>query len=128
MLSRIKFCIIADEDNKEKIELLQKIKEELINNLKCKNVISYTSIKQNTMSVTKLKPDIFLFISDDIEEFEKYFEKLKNPFNTILITENLHTTFIQESVNISKEIIYAKLKIQEIIYRIQNCMKEINIA
>ena len=128
MFSRLKVCIVADEENNKELTLLNEVKEVLKKDMFCKSVISYTNLKQNTMNITKTKPDIYLFITDNYKEFEEYFEKLKRPINTILITENLHTTFIQESVNISKEIIYAKLKTQEIIFRLERFLKQENIA
>lgn len=128
MFSRLKICIVADEENNKELTLLNEVKEVLKKDMFCKSVISYTNLKQNTMNITKTKPDIYLFITDNYKEFEEYFEKLKRPINTILITENLHTTFIQESVNISKEIIYAKLKTQEILFRVERFLKQENIA
>ena len=128
MFSGLKICIVADEQNDKEVALLNEVKNTLKKDMFCKSVISYTNLKQNTMNITRTKPDIYLFITDNYKEFEEYFEKLKRPENTILITENLHTTFIQESVNISKEIIYAKLKIQEIIFRLERFLKQENIA
>lgn len=128
MFSGLKICIVADEQNDKELILLNEVKDALNKDKLCKSVISYTNLKQNTINITKTKPDIYLFITDNYKEFEEYFEKLKRPINTILITENLHTTFIQESVNISKEIIYAKLKTQEIIFRLERFLKQENIA
>lgn len=128
MFSRLKFCVIANEDKYKEMQLLNDIMNILEKDIGCKNVLKYTNLKQNTINITKTKPDIFLFITDDSQEFENYFTKLKRPSNTILITENLHTTFIQESVDISKEIIYAKLKTQEIINRLELFLKQENIA
>lgn len=128
MFSGLKICIVADEQNDKELILLNEIKDALKKDMLCKSVISYTNLKQNTMNISKTKPDIYLFITDNYKEFEEYFEKLKKPINTVLITENLHTTFIQESVNISKEIIYAKLKTQEIIFRLERFLKQENIA
>lgn len=128
MFSGLRICIVADEQNDKEVTLLNKVKNTLKKDMFCKSVISYTNLKQNTMNITRTKPDIYLFITDNYKEFEEYFKKLKRPENTILITENLHTTFIQESVNISKEIIYAKLKIQEIIFRLERFLKQENIA
>ena len=128
MFSGLKICIVADEQNDKELILLNEVKDVLKKDMLCKSVISYTNLKQNTMNISKTKPDIYLFITDNYKEFEEYFEKLKRPINTVLITENLHTTFIQESVNISKEIIYAKLKTQEIIFRLERFLKQENIA
>ena len=128
MFSGLKICIVADEQNDKELILLNEIKDALKKDMLCKSVISYTNLKQNTINISKTKPDIYLFITDNYKEFEEYFEKLKKPINAVLITENLHTTFIQESVNISKEIIYAKLKTQEIIFRLERFLKQENIA
>lgn len=128
MFSGLKICIVADEQNDKELILLNEVKDVLKKDMLCKSIISYTNLKQNTMNISKTKPDIYLFITDNYKEFEEYFEKLKRPINTVLITENLHTTFIQESVNISKEIIYAKLKTQEIIFRLERFLKQENIA
>ena len=128
MFSGLKICIVADEQNDKELILLNEVKDALKKDMLCKSVITYTNLKQNTMNISKTKPDIYLFITDNYKEFEEYFEKLKRPINTVLITENLHTTFIQESVNISKEIIYAKLKTQEIIFRLERFLKQENIA
>ncbi len=128
MFSGLKICIIADEQKDKELILLNEVKDALKKDMLCKSVITYTNLKQNTMNISKTKPDIYLFITDNYKEFEEYFEKLKRPINTVLITENLHTTFIQESVNISKEIIYAKLKTQEIIFRLERFLKQENIA
>ncbi len=128
MFSGLKICIIADEQKDKELILLNEVKDALKKDMLCKSVITYTNLKQNTMNISKTKPDIYLFITDNYKEFEEYFEKLKRPINTVLITENLHTTFIQESVNISKDIIYAKLKTQEIIFRLERFLKQENIA
>ena len=128
MFSGLKICIVADEQNDKELILLNEVQDVLKKDMLCNSIISYTNLKQNTMNISKTKPDIYLFITDNYKEFEEYFEKLKRPKNTVLITENLHTTFIQESVNISKEIIYAKLKTQEIIFRLERFLKQENIA
>jgi hypothetical protein len=60
----------------------------------------------------------YIFVIDDIEELGSYYKRLKTPQCSILITENLNTDFILESIEMTSEIIYGGSDIKNIVERI----------
>lgn len=128
MLSELKFCLVVDSMNNEKFEQSKQVGSRIKEIFSKSTVVTYSDMSQNTMLVTRLKPGFYIFFTDKLEEYEKYYERLKKPKYSILITENLHTDFISESVNISSEIIYGKADVDKIVDRIKKHILELRVA
>lgn len=128
MRDELKICIIADQNNLEKTNRAEEIFNELNNENRIKKIIKFSSIDKSISNISKLKPDAYLFLTDDIKEFNNYYKKLKKPDCSILITDNLETEFIQESINMSSEIIYGRSDMQNIIERIKKHIIEFEKA
>ena len=71
------------------------------------------------------KYDMYILLSDDIEDFELNFSKIKYKTNIILITKNLSESYISKVIVHVRDIIYAKNNIDTIMKRINKsiCIK-----
>lgn len=128
MQSELKICLVGDDSHEDKLIQIKQVEEKLKSVFGNSLITIYSDINKNTTPVTKLKPNIYVFFTDSLEEYEKYRQKLKNPKYSLLITDNLNATFISESVNISSEIIYGKAETDKIVQKIKNHILELCIA
>lgn len=118
MSSELKVCIVSDEKNLEKMNKAEEVEKGLINEHKNIKITKFNNIDQNISNISKIKPMAYIFVIDDIEELNSYYERLKKPECSILITENLHTDFILGSIEMTSEIIYGGSDIKNIVERI----------
>lgn len=85
---------------------------------------SIYEIKLLSRVTQKTNCDIYLVISDSIDEINKYFEKIKDKKKILLLTSNVEATHILNCINITKNITYLGNKCEIILDRISKLYEE----
>lgn len=67
---------------------------------------------------TRKKYDLYIFITDDIEDFNFSYSKIKPKSKPILITQNLGENYIKSVISYVTDIVYSKNNIEIIADRI----------
>lgn len=124
MFSDLKICIVNNKDNTETVNKSNEIVDLLNIEFRKPKVIRFNDINKNISVISRTKPNIYLFFTDNLHEYESFYEKLKRPSCSILITNNLNFSFIEKSINLSNDIIYAKNDTDNIVNEIKNYIKE----
>lgn len=107
----MKIAFVYSENNIEYNQFIQKIVEVL--ERKTNENIEYNQI---ISKVTRKKYDLYIVISNDIEDFEFNLSKIKD--KPLLITRKLRSAFIEKVIGCVKDIVYLDGKIDVISNRI----------
>lgn len=100
-------------------EFTEKIIEHL--RKRVKKEIEHTKI---ISKVTRKKYDLYVVISNDIEDFKFNLAKIKN--KPLLITNNLKSKFIENVIHDVLDIVYLQSKPEIIVNRIIGNMEKVN--
>ncbi|MEG2235430.1 MAG: hypothetical protein RR144_03210 [Clostridia bacterium] len=97
-------------DEKEYGELVKNIEN------KFKEYITELSVKITVKDKLNIrnKADVYIIISSDIEEVQNYSKSIKDKSKILILTENLSSSYIIKSVEITKNICYLKNEIDYI--------------
>lgn len=100
-----------------------KFVEEIVEGLKKRlnEEIEYTKI---ISKITRKKYDLYVVISNDIDDFKFNLSKIKN--SPLLITSNLQSKFIQDVLDDVLDIVYLQSKPAVIVNRIIGNMEKVN--
>lgn len=94
-------------------ESMKNIMKDTVINIVRKDKINY-----------RLKPDIYLILSDDYEEVDGYFEKIKDKNKSIVLTNNISSSNILNLIKNTKNVCYMKNDIGIIVRKIYNVYLE----
>lgn len=92
------------------------------------NKINFKSkvYKKNKITV-KAKADVYVIISNDINEIEIYFKNIKEKSRVCVLTDNLSSSYIVKLIGITKNICYLKNDTDVIIKKIYSlCLESCN--
>ena len=101
--------------------LIKDVIENLTNKIDKEKVVLERIINKST----RKKYDLYIFASNDIQDFKAVFEMIKCNDKVVLITENLSEEYITYAINNVIDIIYAKNNVETIIKRIIGSMNKI---
>ena len=107
-------------DNENYNEIVNKIEENI------KGLIKDTIInlsRKEKVNV-KSKTDIYVILSDDSEEVDIYFEKIKDKNKTIILTSNLSSSNILNLIKNTKNVCYMKNDVRILVKKIYNVYLE----
>ncbi len=107
---------IYNLENKEYEEITLKLEE------KIKSVMKDTIINILRLGKinNKLKPDIYAILSDDSDEVDRYFEKIKDTHKSIVLTNNISSSNILNLIKNTKNVCYMKNDIGILVRKIYN--------
>lgn len=115
----MKIAFVYSESYSNYNEFTEKIIECLKERLK--EEIEHTKI---ISKVTRKKYDLYVVISNDIDDFKFNLSKIKN--KPLLITNNLQSKFIEDVLDDVIDIVYLQSKPEIIVNRIIGNMEKIN--
>lgn len=101
-------------ENKEFDELTFKI-EESIKEIFFDKVVK---ISRKDKINSRLNPDVYVILSDDYDEVNKYYESSKIKGNCIVLTNNISSTNIRNMIKKTSYICYTKNDIETIVKKI----------
>ena len=107
-----------DKNNEYIIEKIHKLKDFIENRYNTYGIKLLSRITQKT------KCDIYVVISDNLEEITKYFEKVENKKKIILLTSKLEDSHILNCINITKNISFLGNKCEVIVDRVISLYEE----
>lgn len=68
----------------------------------------------------RLKPDVYVILSDNYEEVDVYFEKLKDKNKSIVLTNNISASNILNLIKSTKNVCYMKNDVEVLVRKIYN--------
>lgn len=95
--------------------------EEKIKNMMKDTIINI--VRKNKINY-RLKADVYVILSDDYEEVDVYFEKLKDKNKSIVLTNNISSSNILNLIKNTKNVCYMKNDIEVLIRKIYNVYLE----
>lgn len=107
-------------DNEDYSGIVNKI-EENIKELVKDTVINLS--RKDKINV-KVKADICVILSDDSEEVDIYFEKIRDKNKTIVLTNNLSSSNILNLIKNTKNVCYMKNDVRILVKKIYNVYLE----
>jgi len=90
-------------------ESIKNIMKDTIINIVRKDKVNY-----------RLKPDIYVILSDNHEEISEYFTKIKNKNKSIVLTNNISSSNILNIIENTKNVCYMKNDIEILVRKIYN--------
>ncbi|MDD2376866.1 MAG: hypothetical protein PHD15_05505 [Clostridia bacterium] len=90
-------------------ESIKNIMKDTIINIVRKDKVSY-----------RLKPDIYVILSDDHDKVAGYFEKIKDKNKSIVLTNNISSSNILNIIENTKNVCYMKNDIEILVRKIYN--------
>ena len=76
---------------------------------------------------TRKKYDLYVLFTDDVEDFNLCYSKIKSKNKPILITQNLQESYIRSVIGLVKDIIYSKSNTEVIANRLFNIMVKLDV-
>lgn len=111
---------IYNLENKDYYKITCRI-EEGINDLIKDTIIN---IDRRDKINVKTKTDIYIILSDESQEVDMYFEKIKNKNKVIVLTNNLSSSNILNAVRNTKNVCYMNNDVRILITKIYNVYLE----
>lgn len=96
--------------------VINELVDSLMNNINLSKS-KFKMFKKDKLNI-KTSSNIYIVISNEIEEIKNFFSKIKENNNTMIITDNLASSFILECANLTNSICYLKNSIEVISNRI----------
>ena len=107
---------IYNLENKEFDSVSLKIEESIKNIMKDTIINVFRKDKINY----RLKPDIYVILSDNHEEVDGYFTKIKDKKKSIVLTNNISSSNILSLIENTKNVCYMKNDIDILVRKIYN--------
>ena len=119
----MKIAFIYSEKNKKYEKLIQSI----INELKNQKSNTQNVFDVNIAKNSRKKYDLYVLFTDDVEDFNLCYSKIKSKNKPILITQNLQESYIRSVIGLVKDIIYSKSNTEVIANRLFNIMVKLDV-
>ena len=117
----MKIGFICSEKYFKYDKLIKEIIDNINNNLQKKGqAVASAQVGLNT----RKKYDLYIVVTDDIDDFELICSKIKSKSKPILITQNLDEKYIRTVITLVADIIYIKSSIEIISNRLVNIIKK----
>lgn len=111
---------IYNLENKDYDEVTLKVEEGMKDIIKEKMI----NVKRKDKINTRTKADVYVILSDESEEIDVFYEKLKNKNKSIVLTRNLSSSHILNLINHTKNICYMKNDVRIIVRKIYDVYTE----
>jgi len=103
----------------EKYSRYDKLIKEIVDSVNKRLVKEGQAVETSQIILgTRKKYDLYIFITDDIDDFNFSYSKIKPKSKPILITQNLEDKYIRAVIGFVTDIIYGKNNVEVIANRI----------